>query len=275
MTAPKGWPEQFPFTGNVFFDNWRLRPSEAARAQGCLAWSWLPRDNKFKFARATEEQTADERLAESKGKTDHGTAEHLLFSQGKLKGQVERFGPHNPAHHEVKIFYDLDVGRPAYDVTELSNDDFRLTPQSRGFLFGTADYLTLNKVVDLKTGKLKEEALLQLAMYAHMRGIDTLGYTLGIWHKRARTDRMYYPGDFGQTNESLKKATVETISKVRTLLLSADLPEPTPGSHCSYCPSRFFCANYVDGYVNTMLVPAKTLKRWLLDELAAHNQQEF
>ncbi len=274
MTAPRGWPEQFPFTGNVFFDNWRLRPSEAARAQGCLAWSWLPRDNQFKFARATEEQTADERLAESKGKTDHGTAEHLLFSQGKLKGQVERFGPHNPAHHEVKIFYDLRRGDRVF-FGSMSTDDFRLLPNSRAYLCGTADYLTHNTVTDLKTGKLKEEALLQLAMYAHMAGIDNDTYYLHIWHKRARTDRIYKPEDFGQTNESLKKATVETISKVRTLLLSADLPEPTPGSHCSYCPSRFFCTNYVEGYVNTMLVPAKTLKRWLLDELAAHNQQEF
>ena len=259
MTAPKGWPEQFPFTGNVFFDNWRLRPSEAARAQGCLAWSWLPRDNKFKFARATEEQTADERLAESKGKTDHGTAEHLLFSQGKLKGQVERFGPHNPFHHEVSVFYNLGSGY-ATPFDNLTTDEFRVRPESRSWLCGTADYLTPNMVVDLKTGKLKEEALLQLAMYAHMAGIDNDKYYLNIWHKRARTDRIYTPWDFGQTNESLKKATVETISKVRTLLLSADLPEPTPGSHCSYCPSRFFCTNYVEGYVNTMLVPTKTLK---------------
>ncbi len=274
MTAPRGWPEQFPFTGNPWFDNWRLRPSEAARAQGCLAWSWLPRDNKFKFARATEEQTADERLAESKGKTDHGTAEHLLFSQGKLKGQVERFGPFTSDHHEVKICYDLRANKRVF-LGITSTDEFRAKPASRGYLCGTADYLTPYKVADLKTGKLKEEALLQLAMYARMADVDYGEYHLNIWHKRARTDRIYKPEDFGQTNESLKKATVETVSKVRTLLLSADMPEPTPGSHCSYCPSRFYCPQYVDGYVNTMLVPAKTLKRWLLDELAAHNQQEF
>lgn len=281
---PSGWPKEFPYTDNAWFNNWRPRPSEAHRLTGCLAFSYLPRVTDFMYAKASGpnaqvQKTAEEKLAERKAKTDDGTAEHALFAAGKLKGQEDHFGPYNPAHHEVSVYYDLLLDETSTKLSPLTNDDFRKTPESRRYLFGTADYAApalggLPWVfADLKTGKLKEDAIRQLAMYAYMFGIrDGDAYELLVWHKRARTDRIYKPEDFAQTNASLALATKEAVARVRNLLLTAEFPEPTPGEHCSFCPSRFFCPNYLDGYVDSKY---KSIKTWLLEEYDAYHTQEI
>lgn len=276
---PSGWPKEFAYTDNFWFNSWRPRPSEAGRMAYCLAWTCKPRDNAFTFAKDGVNQTAAEKLVERKGKTDKGTADHNALKEGKLKGQKERFGDYNPEHHEVRLFYDLLTLSPVTDrktFPAATNDDFRPLPDSRRYVFGTTDYLNpeAKRVTDLKTGKVKEDAIRQTALYAHMAGIDNGSYTLEVWNKRPRTDRIYAPEDFGQSNESLKLATVKMLERVRALLLSGDEPEEVPTNEgCSFCPSRFFCAAYLDIYIPS--VPIKTLRNWLHAELAAHQNQEF
>lgn len=276
---PSGWPKEFAFTDNPWFNAWRPRPSDAGRMTACLAWTCLPRDNAFTFAKDGVSQTAEEKLVERKGKTDKGTSDHNLMKVGKLKGQEERFGKFQPEHHEVRLFYDLLTLSPITNQAKFpaaENDAFRKLPDSRRYVFGTTDYLNpeTKRTADLKTGKVKEDAIRQTALYAHMAGIDTGNYTLEVWNKRARTDRIYTPADFAQSNESLKLATTKMLERVRTLLLSGDEPEATPGEGgCSFCPSRFFCDSYVDIYLPS--VPIKTLRNWLHAELNAYHNQEI
>ena len=108
QTPPSGWPKEFAFTDNPWFNAWRPRPSDAGRMTACLAWTCLPRDNAFTFAKDGVSQTAEEKLVERKGKTDKGTSDHNLMKVGKLKGQEERFGKFQPEHHEVRLFLWLE-----------------------------------------------------------------------------------------------------------------------------------------------------------------------
>ena len=61
---PSGWPKEFAFTDNPWFNAWRPRPSDAGRMTACLAWTCLPRDNAFTFAKDGVSQTAEEKLVE-------------------------------------------------------------------------------------------------------------------------------------------------------------------------------------------------------------------
>jgi hypothetical protein len=259
------WYTDFSPNAAHWYDLHRFRASEAFRLVACEASIVLPRVD---FSILSQE---------SKDKTTAGTTAHKLLSTGKLPDQ-DKFvltPDFVPEHHEVDVAYALGKG-PVIPVKFESDEAYQAEPRQRLHLIGRLDYSVVKPdgtrdMSDLKTSKVcKSDGMYQLAVYNEMQ-VEPRKPDFRLWHYRPRIRRIYRPADFGLSTESL-------VATARKLLTAIDMvyslgpalvKPPEPGPHCGFCPSRFHCPAYEDGYVKPKPAP---LRKWLYKEMAAYRE---
>ncbi len=267
MRPPRGWPKGMAWTDNAAFNGWRPRPSSMFRLLQCAHFTTV---EPSQFSILTPDQL---------DKIEEGTRTHVAFAANKLKNP-EVVMPFVGENHEVQLGYDLREREAIIPFWGDDNDRFRRHAESRAYIIGSTDYLRVYEedglryrvVLDLKTAKnVKTEYFFQAKAYHRMHEAEVDEESTYVWHKRARTDQVYKPSWVGYTETQLGKVVGDVFEKVRALLFEgpSDLTKPRPGDMCAFCPARYECDAYYDGYVMKQPGP---LKNYLIKELTAYDK---